>query len=110
MAARFHPTWLYVATFLLLVALLGVQIGVSYIDIPHDWFNIVAMTVACVRALLIILIFMNIIYEKWITWYFASAGFVWLGILIVLSMNDYLTRNHPANSSPKGEPVFLSPR
>jgi hypothetical protein len=28
--------------------------------------------------------------------------------MITLTMSDYLTRNHPVRSSPKGEPVFVS--
>ena len=107
---RNRSIWLYVSTFFLLWMLLGVQIGVSYLDIQHDWFNAVAVIIACVRAVLIILIFMNIIYERWITWYFAAAGFFWLGIMIFLSMNDYMTRNNPRFDSPKGEPTFLSIR
>ena len=108
MSEKVHPIRLYVSIYVLLLCLLGLTIGVSYIDIGRHPNNAIAILIACVKGALIILFFMHMKYERWITWFFAGAGFVWLCIMIVLTMTDYVTRNHPANSSPKGEPVFLS--
>jgi hypothetical protein len=38
---------------------------------------------------------------------FAAAGFLWLGILVTLTMSDYITRNHPPSMNYKGEPHYL---
>ncbi len=108
MAEKTHPIRLYLVVYVVLLCLLGLTIGVSYIDIGRHPNNSIAIAIACVKGLLIVLFFMHMKYERWITWFFAAAGVVWLCIMITLFMTDYLTRNHPAHSSPKGEPVFLS--
>jgi cytochrome c oxidase subunit IV len=108
MARKAHPIRLYLTIYVALLCLLALTIGVSYIDIGRHPNAAIAVGIACIKALLVVLFFMHMKYERWITWSFAAAGVVWLGIMIALFMTDYLTRNHPANSSPKGEPVFLS--
>src|SRR5207253_143935 len=52
----------------------------------------VAMAIAVVKALLVILFFMHVRQSSRIVWFFAGAAFIWLGILLVLTMNDYATR------------------
>ena len=42
--------------------------------------------------LLVILIFMHVRYSTRLTWLFVAAGFIWLLIMIDLTMSDYLTR------------------
>jgi len=103
-----HSVRLYLMIYVALLILLGVTIGVSYVDIGRYPNNLIAIAIACVKGLLIVLFFMHMKDERWITWIFAGAGILWLCIMLVLMMNDYLTRNHPAQSSPKGEPVFVS--
>ena len=110
MAKQVHPIGLYLLVYVVLLCLLGLTIGASYLDIGRYPNNIIAIGIAIIKMLLIILIFMHMKYERWITWFFAAAGMVWLCIMISLMMTDYLSRNHPANSSPKGEPVFVSER
>jgi len=43
--------------------------------------------------LLVIFYFMHVRYSSPLTWVFAGAGFLWLIILIVLTLSDFLTRN-----------------
>ena len=52
---------------------------------------------------------MHVKYYRYplIRW-FASAGLLWLVILLVLTMSDYATRSDPVGASPRGEPVFLN--
>jgi cytochrome c oxidase subunit 4 len=54
---------------------------------------VVALVIAAVKALLVILFFMHVRYESQkMAWVFVIAGFFWLGILLALTMTDYLTR------------------
>ena len=99
---------LYLTVYVALLILLVITVGVSFVDIGRYPNNLIALAIACVKGLLIVLFFMHMKDERWITWIFAGAGILWLCIMLVLMMNDYLTRNHPAQSSPKGEPVFVS--
>jgi cytochrome c oxidase subunit IV len=82
-------TYLWVAA--MLFVLLVLTIAMAYVDLGP--FNIiVAMTIAIVKAVLVVLFFMHVRYSSKVTWVFASAGFFWLLILFILTMSDYATR------------------
>ena len=66
--------------------------GVAQFDLGP--FNIIAaLTIAVTKMLLLILIFMRVRYSTRLTWIFVAAGFIWLLIMIDLTLSDYLTRN-----------------
>ena len=54
--------------------------------------NIVMLTVACAKALLVILYFMHVRWSTRLTWVVAASGFFWLLILFTLTMADYMSR------------------
>jgi len=54
--------------------------------------DVVALTIAVAKALLVILFFMHVRYSSKLTMLIVVAGFFWLGIMIVLTMSDYLSR------------------
>ncbi len=75
--------------FAALFVLLILTVLVSLIDVGI--FNIVlAMTIAVAKAVLIILYFMHVRYSSRLTWIFVAAGFVWLAILIGITVSDYI--------------------
>ncbi len=85
------PLKTYATIFVLLMVLLGLTVGVAYLDLGA--LNLAAaMAIAVAKAILIILFFMHIRYGRKLTWVFAGAGFFWLAILLVLAMTDYATR------------------
>ena len=51
-----------------------------------------ALTIAVVKMLLVILFFMHVRYSSRLTWIFVAAGFIWLLIMLDLTLSDYLTR------------------
>jgi cytochrome c oxidase subunit 4 len=108
MSEKTHSLSLYLAVYIALLLLLALTVGMSFVDLGGARNSVVAIVIASLKCLLIVLFFMHIRYQPWITWLFAAAGFLWLTIMISLTLTDYLTRNHPADSSPKGEPAFLS--
>jgi cytochrome c oxidase subunit 4 len=56
-------------------------------------FNpVLALTIACTKAVLVILFFMHVRYSSRLTKVTVGAGFFWLLILITLSLSDYLSR------------------
>ena len=62
-------------------------------------FNpVVALTIACTKAVLVILFFMHVRYSSKLTKITIAAGFFWLLILITLSLSDYLSRALPLGS------------
>lgn len=57
------------------------------------WANdVVALTIAVIKALLVLWFFMHLRYSTRLMVITALAGFFWLAILIALTLNDYLTR------------------
>jgi cytochrome c oxidase subunit IV len=81
----------YVGVFAALMALLGATVAIAYIHLGK--LNIiVAMTIAVIKATLIILYFMHVRYSSRVLWVFVGAGFFWLMILFALSFSDFLTR------------------
>jgi cytochrome c oxidase subunit 4 len=54
---------------------------------------VVALTIACTKAVLVILFFMHVRYSDKLTKLTVVAGFFWLLILITLSLSDYITRD-----------------
>lgn len=74
-----------------LFILMFLTIGAAYINLGG--FNIyVALTIAVIKALLVVMYFMHVKYNTKLTWIFAGAGFLWLIIMFVLTMSDYVTR------------------
>ena len=103
------PTRTYYTIFILLMALLALTIGLSYIDVGRGWNDLFALGIAVIKALLVAIFFMHLRWGSRLSWVFALAGVVWLGILLVLSTSEYITRNLPPGTNPKGEPTFLQP-
>lgn len=55
--------------------------------------TVVALTIAVTKATLVVLYFMHVRYSTRLIWVVVVAGFFWLGILFVLTMSDYLSRD-----------------
>jgi len=82
----------YAAIFGALLLLTLSTAGVAFIDLGGDLNALVAVTIAIVKALLVILYFMHARHSSSLTWVFAGAGFFWLAILVVFTLTDVLTR------------------
>ena len=54
--------------------------------------DVVALTIAVTKAMLVLLFFMHVRYSTRMTILTATAGFFWLAILIGLTLGDYATR------------------
>jgi cytochrome c oxidase subunit 4 len=78
--------------FAILLALLVLTIAVAYIDLGVLAIPI-ALTIAVVKAVLIMLYFMHVRFSPRLIWIFSGAAVYWLLILLALSLNDYLTRS-----------------
>jgi cytochrome c oxidase subunit IV len=81
----------YVFVWASLLMLLGLTVAVSYIHL--GWFNATAaVSIAIMKALIIILYFMHARYSPKLVWIFVGAGFLWLGFLFLFTIEDYATR------------------
>ena len=88
-----HPAQkTYYIIFAALLALLIATVAVAEINLGRASF-LVAVVIASVKALLILLYFMHVLYSRPLTWIFAGAGFFWMAILFGLTLADYETRD-----------------
>ena len=90
-----HPSvLLYFIIFFALVAGTVLTWRIAFVDLG-PWNPVVALTIAVIKATLVILYFMHVRYSNKLTIITVCAGFFWLMILITLSLSDYLTRALP---------------
>ncbi len=81
----------YVGIYVLLLGLTALTVGLSFIDMGA--FNlIVGLIIAAVKAWFIAQYFMHLRHSTGIQRMALMAGIFWLAILIIGTMDDYLTR------------------
>ncbi len=81
----------YTLIFVALLILTAVTSSVAYIDLGS--FNIVvALGIAVFKMLLVALFFMHVRYSSRLTRVVVVGGLLWLGILLLLSMSDFVSR------------------
>lgn len=82
----------YYLVYGMLLVLLAATYGAAYLDLGI-WHTPIAWGIAVVKAVLIVLFFMHVRGSSPLTWLFAAAGFIWLAIMLLLAMSDYLARS-----------------
>ena len=81
----------YYAVFGVLMALTAITIAVAYVDLgPIN--AVAAILIACFKALIVVLYFMHVKFGTRLVKLTAIAGLYWMGILLALTLGDYLTR------------------
>jgi cytochrome c oxidase subunit IV len=81
----------YLLVFGALLGFLLITVAIAFIDL--GLLNIVvALAIAMAKALLIAMYFMHLRHSDRLMWVVAAGGAFWLGILLTLTMSDYLTR------------------
>ena len=82
---------IYCAVFATLMVLTGVTVAIAYIDLgPIN--TIAAIAIACFKALIVVLYFMHVKFGTRLVKLTVIAGLYWMGILLTLTLSDYLTR------------------
>jgi cytochrome c oxidase subunit IV len=88
-----HPTpWLYLGILVALVIGTCLTWAIAFVDLGK-WNPVIALTIAVVKAVLVILFFMHVYYSSKLTKLTVAAGFFWLMIMITMSLSDYATRD-----------------
>ena len=86
-----HEPKVYGKVFATLLLLLALTWGIGYVNLGP--FNlIVALTIAIAKVLLVVMFFMHIKGSSRLLHLAASAGLLWLLILLALTFADYTTR------------------
>ncbi len=85
------PTRVYYVVFAALMVGTYLTVQAAYFDLGA--FNtVVAVGIALIKATLVVLFFMHVKYSTRLTWVVVAGSLFWLGILLVLTFSDYLTR------------------
>jgi cytochrome c oxidase subunit IV len=91
MSEHIVPTRIYYAIFAILMVCTAITVGVAFVDLgPLN--VVVALSIAVFKAVLVVLFFMHVKYSTRLTWAVVVGSVFWLGIMLVLTMSDYLTR------------------
>src|SRR3954453_19238667 len=76
-----------------LILLTVLTVGLSFLHgVPEIWHTVIGLTIATAKAALVFLFFMHLLYSSRLTWLVALGSLLWLAILIILTLSDYLTR------------------
>jgi cytochrome c oxidase subunit 4 len=90
-AVHVVPLPIYFAVFTALLVFTGVTTAIAFVDLGR--FNVaVALTIAIIKASLVLLYFMHLRYGSRLTALFVGIGFFWLATMILLTMSDIVSR------------------
>ncbi|HEU4597846.1 MAG TPA: cytochrome C oxidase subunit IV family protein [Pyrinomonadaceae bacterium] len=73
--------------------MVGTALTVLAATQDFGWANdLIAMTIAVGKALLVLLFFMHVRYSSRLVWVVVCAMFFWLAVMLVLTLTDYSSR------------------
>ena len=82
----------YLIIFAILLVLTAVTVFAAFVD--FGVFNtVIALAIAVVKAVLVILFFMHLKESSGLLKLFVIAAFVFVGVMIGMTFNDFATRN-----------------
>jgi len=91
MSVHIVPVKTYIYVFIALLVGTALTAAIAFVDLGP--FNgIVALTIATIKAVLVLLFFMHIKYSSKMTKVTVVSAFFFLMILLALSMTDYISR------------------
>ncbi|MCC6763757.1 MAG: cytochrome C oxidase subunit IV family protein [Deltaproteobacteria bacterium] len=85
------PITIYLAIFAALMVLTALTVWVAFIDLG-TMNTIVALGIAVTKATLVVLFFMHVKYSSKLTWLVVASGFVFVAIMLALTMSDIVSR------------------
>jgi cytochrome c oxidase subunit 4 len=83
----------YFAIFLALLVGTILTAWVAFFNFPGPMNAVVALTIAVIKATLVILYFMHMRYSPRLIWVVFGSALFWLAIMFALTFSDYSTRS-----------------
>ncbi len=84
---------IYVMIFLALLVGTALTVWAGLHDFPGQLNVIIALTIAVVKATLVVLYFMHVRYSSRLIWVVFTSALFWLAVLFALTLSDYWTRS-----------------
>jgi cytochrome c oxidase subunit IV len=92
MSEHIVPTRVYYTIFGILMLCTYLTVQIAFLDLgPLNAIG--ALGIAIFKAVLVVLFFMHVKYSTRLTWAVVLGSIFWFGILVVLTLSDYLTRS-----------------
>jgi cytochrome c oxidase subunit 4 len=91
MSVQVLPVRTCFAVYFVLIALTAVTVGAAFLDLLY-FSTPVALGIACSKALLVMLFFMELRHSPKLTWIILGNGVFWLMVMIALTMSDMVSR------------------
>ena len=91
MASHILPRRVYYTIFAILLFCTYLTVQMAFLDLGA-LNTVAAIAIAIFKTVLVALFFMHVKYSTKLTWAVVVGGVFWLGILLALTMADYLTR------------------
>ena len=91
MSQHVVPPRIYYTIFAILMLCTALTVVIAFFDLgPLN--AVAALVIAMFKATLVVLFFMHVKYGPRLTWAVVIGSVYWLGILLTLTLGDYLTR------------------
>jgi cytochrome c oxidase subunit IV len=94
MAEHRSTLQIYGIIFAALIGLTGLTLLLGGVDLGA-WHAIVGLAIASAKATLIVLFFMHLVHSPRTTWLVAATTLLFLAILLLMTLTDYLSRGWP---------------
>ena len=108
------PVSVYVKTLLVLFFLMALTIGAAEFSaanhVPTIAANIIAMTIAVVKATLVVMFFMHVKYGTALVKMWAAMGFIWFFLLFMIGVDYYTRQWEPVPTWDKSDAGSSTPR
>ena len=91
MSSHILPKRVYYTIFAILLFCTYLTVQIAFLDLGA-WNTVAALAIATFKATIVVLFFMHVKYSGKLTWVVVAGSLFWLGILIVMTAGDYLTR------------------
>jgi cytochrome c oxidase subunit 4 len=83
---------IYLFIFLALMMGTGLTVLAAFYDFPGPLNAVVALTIAVIKATLVILYFMHVRYSGRLIWLVIGSALFWLAIMFAITFSDYSSR------------------
>jgi cytochrome c oxidase subunit IV len=93
MSTKIISTRTYIAVLIALLVLTVLTVGISFVPLPPSGHVAAGLSIAAVKASLVVLIFMHALYSPRVTWCVIVAAIVTMLVIASLTYVDYLTRD-----------------
>lgn len=83
---------IYLTIFLALMLGTSLTVLAAFYDFPGPLNAVVALTIAAIKATLVVLYFMHVRYSGRLIWLVIGSALFWLAIMFAITFSDYSSR------------------